>query len=606
MIDLVKEFAKYDKQITQYIIERVRNTYFSSQCFKSLTNRVNKMNDCWDLKSGSTANRFIVDTYYPLVKQQIKMRRAIFSNSFRLDPFFMVSPAGAATTFEAAQNMQDIISANNKNIRFNEVVKWPALNMLSRYGTVVCYVEFSIDGKSVYKTRVNKNFGMVARERENRNKKVAKVTVLDPRHYFQNPLIIDHEYSDYKGHIERLPLAAIIAEYKSNPDMFIKQNIEKVIEEGKKSPLCINEYIDPQGKVSFSDYDKLLMCDVIKGQFVIKIPGNEDDYNYYNAWLINDKIVKFQDNPYDEDMCQYSVITMEPRFDTFHGNTTAEDSVGNENALNLINSVGLENLIASMRRLNVFNKNALPENFGMGGLNQFYGVDVAPNVNLANLVYSSQIQDTSGNFNELMAARINQNEQRLSATSDAVNPSNTAGSNNQTATWVQTANNQGAMLNSDIVEWVGLGFANIGRKQGIIIQQYFGVGDNGQMNGVELTARPQQESRVINKQDFEGEFEYKTNAFKSQIGEIMEDQNMVSWLQNLIGANQSLQNVNIQKMVHDIIRKSQKWNVDDIIPQQIQNVPGYQQSIQPQQQGGGSVNEIPQEMMAQPQPGMMQ
>lgn len=591
MLDLIKNFAQYQKTIKDYWRSRVFDTYFKSQCATSLRNRVSKMDSCWDLipstGSASVGQRFLQETYYPLVKAQIKLRRAISSNAFRYEPFFTYSSYGNTPT-ENAQNITQLVDSNNKNTKYRQTILLPSINYASRYGTAVIYTEYQEMVESGYQTIYDPMIGVSRKYGPLNISKSAKSYVIDPRHYFQNPNIIDSDESDYRGMIKRIPLSKIIEYYKTNPELFIKENIEKVLQKMKKSSIKEPEYVDPMGRQSKNDYNNVITQDLCIGQCQFHFEDNEDDQTYYTVWSIGEEIIRFQDNPYDRNMNQFTIITMEPRFDTWHGNSPAEDSVGNENAVNLINGIGLENLLASMNRYIFFNKNAFKDGFGNRPLNFLNPVDVSPTIALNNIMWQYQAPDISGSSNELMYSRIMQNDQRLAAASDVTNPQESGGMTNKTATAANMLQQRSDISNADIIEMMSMAYAKLGTKQELIIQQF--IGNDG---GVRIRPRANQQEKLLQKNEFLGNYYCYTNVQKTYYGRMQELQNTITWLINMIPSVPALQQANMAKLISETLKTVNDLNVDDIIPPElVQQIPGYQQSqVQPGQEQAGVAQE---------------
>lgn len=608
-LGIMENFPKYEKTISKYVRERVLNTYFPSRCFTSLKTRVNKMQACWDLIPGtggsSQGQRFLSETYYPLVKEQIKMNRAIASNAFRFEPMYMFSASGN-TPMENAINMTELVESNNKHreVLFRQKVLLPSINYTARFGSSVVYTEYQESGKNGYKTSVDPLIGVQRQYGQLEKSQLAIPHIIDPRHYFQNPNVVDPNDSDFNGFIKRIPLSKLISYVKNNPELFIKENIKKVFDKLKKGSVKENEYVDPQGRITANDFNKIITQDLIIGQFQLLFDGNEDDDMRYTIWIIGEDIIRFQDNPYDENMNQFDVITMEPRLDTWHGNTPAEDSVGNENAINLINGVGLENLLASLNRYIFYNKNAFQDNFGSKPLNFLNPVNVSPNIALNSLMYTYQVPDISGNLNEMMYSRILQNNQRTAASADLVNKANAGGMSNQTATAANMAQNQGDIKNADNIEVMSYRYASVGEKISFILKQFMA-------NDGPVSTKPKvnQPAKTLQKTDILGNFYVETNVQKTYYGEMTRYQNVITWLANLMPAIPQLQQANIASLVRQVLRMSQTLKVDDVLPEQIEQIPGYVQSqVQPGQEMAGAAQQVnpQQQQMAPEMAGMMQ
>jgi len=138
MIDLIKNFGKYQKTINDYINLRL-DSYKKSKCRELLFERIDRLNSSWNLETaGARKNQrrnqsqgnFLGQLTYGLVKEQMLTRRSIFTSNFRGDPIFSLRAIG--NTPEAnAINMQDLLSANNDQIHMRERILIPGIDMIA-------------------------------------------------------------------------------------------------------------------------------------------------------------------------------------------------------------------------------------------------------------------------------------------------------------------------------------------------------------------------------------------------------------------------------------------------------------------------------------------
>jgi len=139
MIDLVKRFSSKEKAIFSYITAR-KDTYFKSECYKTLHKRYIRLRDSNDMRvaGNSNKNTFRSKLAFPVVKERALIRQAIFDQNFRGDPLITVLPNGS-TPPENAANMQDVLGQNLKTTRFREKCFATVKDFASKYGAAVVY-----------------------------------------------------------------------------------------------------------------------------------------------------------------------------------------------------------------------------------------------------------------------------------------------------------------------------------------------------------------------------------------------------------------------------------------------------------------------------------
>ncbi len=597
MIDLVKEFPKYHKDISKYILSRLDMTD-KSECKKLLKKRIERLNSSWDMQvAGSTGGRtsgqnYLAQMSYGLVKQQQLTLRAIFSNNFRPDPIFSLRAIGN-TPQENAINMQDIMQANNEQTQFRQLVLQPVIDHVCRWGIAVTYTEYCNNQKRGWRTVADPMYIAARKYGIIKNTHNAVTTVINPLNYGQNPNIVSCEDSDYRYCRERWKLSKLIDRIKSYPDLYIKENVEKVIKEVKASNGLDKEYYDPQGRQTIKDYDGVAINDIVRGQFQIGLEGNEDDSQYYYVEMVGPHIIRFQDNPYDMNLNQFQVLTAEPRMEYFWGNTAAEYSIGNENMLNLLLGISMENALESMKKYIFYNKNAIdPNMWAHAASNGKIPVDVNKDVSLNNLLWTYQPQDTSGSQVGDAYARILENDQRFSTTPDLNRPTSQGGPANKTATAANIMSNKGDTKDADQLERFSFCLAGIGEQQNIILAQFLG-------NFGPILIRPsaKQSIREVMKQHITGNMQVvmDTALQQSYQGELTRIQNVTAWLLNIINGSGGKITANIEPMIRQVLKMGKIMNIDEIMPENESNQAqlGYQPTApQPGQEMAGAAQEV--------------
>lgn len=600
MIDLVANFSKHEKVIARYVRERVDYYFKHPKCYPGLKTRIQRLNASWDMQiaapktntmRNSSQQQFLAQLNYPLVKQQMLTRRAIFSNNFRSDPIFSLRAIGN-TPEENAINMQDLLQGNNEQIQFRQKFLMPSINQVCRWGVNVAYVEYDQNQEFAWRTIADPILGSKRLYGPVKSTKNAVVCPIDPLNYFQNPDIPDSDQSPYRGHIDRWRMSQFINRVKNAPDVYIKENIEKVLKDVKKSNHLEDYYYDQQKGNGRHDYDKIMINDIIRGQFQIHIDGNEDDCTYYYIEMIGDTIVRFQDNPYDLNLNQYVVLTCEPRWDYWWGNTPAEYSIANENSLNMLLGVSLENTLESMRHYIFYNKNAIdPMLWQRAGSNAKIPVDVNKDVALNNIFFTYQVPDNSSQLVGQAYARILENDQRLASRPDLNRPTAMGGPSNKTATAALEMANKGDMMDADILEQYASRLELVGRAEVIILQQFL-----GNMGPIMIRPSNQQRTRTITKAGITGNFGFdmETALQKSYQGEMLRYQNVITWLLNLVNSGLPVQ-PNFEPLIKQVLKMGQFMKLDQVLPEgQMMNQPGYVPSANiPGQELAGPGQEVP-------------
>ena len=590
MLNLIEEFPKLEKTITRYVMER-KEYYEKSQCKKRLKDRIERLNSSWDMQAGgSRNNEFLAQLSYPLGKQQMITRRAMFTNNFRSDPLFSLQSIGN-TPDENAINMQDLIEANNRQIEFRRRVLRPSINQTVRWGASIVYTEYCDNEEKAWRTIADPVLGSKRVYGIVKQTKNAQCYPIDPLNYFQDPSVVSSDQSSFRGHTERRSLSWFVNRVRQNPDLYIKENVEKIIKKVKSENELDKDYHDPQQKQSKGDFGKISINDIIRGQFQIHIEDNEDDPTYYYVEMVGGKIIRFQDNPYDLNLNQYTVLTCEPRFEYWWGNTPAEYSLANEDRLNLILGMSVENAVESMRRYVFYNKNAIsPNAWQHAASNGKIPVDVNKDVALNNLLWTYQVPDISTQPLGDAYARILENDQRLSSNPDLSRPTAAGGTSNKTATAASILTNKGDIIDADILEVYADHLVEIPKKQSIILAQFLG-------NFGTIMIRPSrtQSIRMVQKMHITGNYSFsmETALQKSYQGEMSRYQNIITWLLNMVNSGLPIQ-PNFQPLVKQVLKMGQFMKLDEVLPdeQQLQAPGSVPSEVMPNQELAGVAQEL--------------
>lgn len=566
MLDFFAQWKKHERAVVSYINDRVEG-YYASDCYKKLKQRVDKLNDSIDMRfqgsersgSGSRGPTWNSKFVVPLVREQYILRRATLKGNFRADPLFTLSPIGA-TPWENAQNMQDVLNNNCKRTRFRDKSLNLACNLAARWGTVVMHSAYHQTVEKYKKTSATQ-FGIDRVEMENQRHEVDNDVIL-PLNYFQNPAIADPDYSDFRGHISRIFLSELVEEVMLNRGVYVMDNLARVVEEIKRNPIKDANY-----RSGTRDEWKWLAVDIVNWWGTLNIEGNEDDQTIYHVQMAGDKVIRFQDNPYDENVIPYSVYNLDRRYEYWWGNTDAENVIPAENVSNLLMNVATDNALRQMEHyLFVDSRSGLSaadwqERRKNGGYIRFDGK--GPQT-ARDYFYDYQVPELSLNALEYANRENKEAAQRITSKADLTRGAQQGGPQNKTATAAVIMDERGNVIEADLNSEFAFGVQGTGRINCILLQQFM----PDQFN---LTAGPMQSQRVVNKEEMLGQYDYELRT-SYQINQQVRQTNLL----NFMTALQNFKNVDPSWADIDIRKVGRKWaetydlglDIDEVIPEQ--------------------------------------
>lgn len=596
-LDLVESFKKREPEITRFAIEQ-KSAYMESQCRRKLSNRYMRLKASNDMafnkqrsgrNIGGRGNNFQSKVSFPLVKERTIIRKAILKQNFRGEPVATVDPTGN-TPQENAKNMQEVLNMNLKSTRFREKALNRLMQDCSQYGAAVSYTVFKEDNKKVMKT-VSTKFGIDRQmiERRVRNTNNIPIHILD---YFQDPLVADQDSTTFQGHVERITLQALISQFKKFPESFIQKNVEKIIAESKKASIEDSDF--HQNKRSDKNENSNFNLDktIIYSKFNIK--GNEDNDNFYYAEIIGGKIVRFQVNPHDDDLVPYALFSIFKRDDYWWGNTDAEFVLPHENFTNLLMSMKADNALQAMQQYIFYGKGSInTSDWNNRHKNSgFVPVDIKHNKTLSQILHPFQPVDTSLQSTDSIMREVKENQQHLNPRPDLSRRATSGGLQNTTATAVNALEEQGDVIEADILESFMYGLRRLVMYNVVMLQQRLG----------DLIAiRPDVTSteRQITKEEMLGNFGYniETSLNTNKSMQLLRFQNLLTMIMNFQGSgNPAFQNLNLIPLIRKLLKNADVGDVDELLPATEQfNQPGAQPTaLMPGQELGGAVQELSQ------------
>ena len=569
MIDILKDFGRHQKKVYDYCRQRI-DGYYSSQCYKILRRRMNVLDRSIDLKTNKSestamANEWMSKTVATYGHEVYLMTRSVLNKNFSAEPLISFEPNHGMTTWEQAANAQETLAQNFKSTMFRAKVMRMKHKSLARYGSAVTVSFFNDSRQTVKRTQETMmGIGQVASEVKRQN--VLNVCV-DIANYFQNPEVADSDESDFQGFIQRWHLSRLINTAKAMPDLYIKENLKKAIEEAKENASTNYNY---RG-TSISDWNKFGV-DIEHWYGKLNIAGNEDDETIYYLEIVGDNIIRIQDNPFDWNIKPITITTMDKRQEYWWGNTPVEKIIPAENFAQITMAMTAD---ATWKALQSFlfypegglDVSAINDRAKNGG---FIPVDPEILENYKTPIFPWQRQEISTAAIQYMMAEAKETMQRVNPKTDLGRKGLPGGIQNDTAYAANLMENQASDMQMDYLGEVADGYKQIGRINHIMLVQF---ADD------EFEIRSGKEGvKKLHKRDIMGDFMFtaKSSLTKNTQMELAKHENAVTWLMNLVNTgNPQFQGINMRKIIKKVAEKFDlEMDTDEIIPDQ-----------QPQQQG---------------------
>jgi len=607
-LELDKDFKKYEKPLTALLTEQV-DGYFKSPLAKRLEQRYYRLKDSVDMNFGGSTSRNRSSRRssrsgnatkskmsFALVKQRTILRRAILSQNFRGEPLASAEPLGA-TTMEAANNIQDVANMNLKSTKFRAKCFLNIKDDVSIFGAAVSYTSWRESSKVAKKT-VQTSIGPQREPVETVKKNAVNraVHILD---YFQEAKVADPDDPVFQGHLERINLSKLIAAVKANPEAYIKENVDEVIARAKKESVTDKNYHEKEDQSNISSSKFEIQRRVIYSTCTIK--GNEDNDNYYYIEMIAGKIVRFQENPHDNDMRPYAIFTFYPRREAWWGNSDAEFVLPHERYTNLIMGMKADKALQSLQSYLFYEKGSIDtadwnNRHKNGG---FVGVKPNANQNLSQMLYQHQPQDQSINTTDSIMREVKENEQKLTPRPDLSRAAASGGLQNTTATAANILDEQGDVVESEILENFTFGLKRLLEINIIMLQQRLG-------DEFAIRPKPTEEQRILTKEMILGDVDYhiETSLNKNKASELLRLQNLITMFMNFKGSGDpALSAFDMTSIFKKLYKQADVGDAEEAFPTQPQLAqPGAVPSAPQAPQDGvlgqaGAVQEI-----TQPQP----
>lgn len=581
MIDIIGEISKGNKSVEKRVFDYangLKEAYFKSDCRIRLGRRVERLKDSWNLKIGS--GNWISKVVLPIVKEQMRLTKALTLQYFRQDPVISLEPI-LDTPHESSVNMQMVLNMNLKATRWRERVWRPLVHSASIVGTAVEFGYYH-ESEHILKRTVADPFGINQRVGVSRLIQQVRHDNIDILNYFQNPTCIDSEDSDYQGHIDLVTLSELYNAYNNDQDKYIGDNLAKVIK--LLTSGTYNKDKDKSVDNMTDEAENRTAADRVRFFGKLNIKGNEDDQTIYYMEWVGETIIRLQANIYDEDVSPYAIFNFEKRYDYWWGNPSAEDLLPHENYLNLLLSIRADKELQSNQRLRLFQKGQLSiADINNRAINDgFVGVELMSGQRLDQVVWEMQHQpDTSHQGSDWITREMKESMSRMSNKVDLSRPAQQGGPQNKTLGAANMMQNQADMQTGDFLESFSYGLSQQGRFDCTVLQQ---------MLDGNIIVRPdiKQASKVLRKPEIIGDFDYvvKTSLQSNNMAEGQRLMNAITQLINFKGTGlPELQAMKIVNLVRTYIRTLDLGeDVDDILSlENNMQQPGAVPSAPPQQ-----------------------
>lgn len=584
-IDLIRMFRRHEKRIGSYIDTRV-STYFNSQCYRTLKNRMNRLRSSLDMRyHKSQGNNHLTNNWkakigVPLVREAFLAQRASLFSNFRNDPLLSVTPL-RNTPYENARAAQDLLTSNMRSTRFRAKCYNSLVNTFSRYGSAVSMCYWQQNSSSAMYTEPKRlpdgrQYGY-ERVRRSRTQVGANNRSIHILNYFQNPRVADPEESDYQGHVERWRLSDLMAEAEAHPDLYVKENVEKVIREAQKDATIQSEhYYDYSGDTNAEWQGTGI--DIVHWWGTLNINGNERDQTTYYVERVGDTIIRFQDNPNDGGVRPYSVFAMDPREEYWWGNTTSENQIMFENAANVFLNMYADAGLQAMQRFVFYNKDM---GLNPAQLNQaaktggFVPVTMKRDQDMSKVLFPWQRTEVSGHSTQYALSEIKEAAQRVRPKADFTRSAVQGGPQNKTATAALAMSQQGDIQENYYFAQFEYGLKDIGLKDLRMLQTYLPD---------EFSARPKANVLVeMDKGNILGDFDFmvQSTLTKNQQIQAMNLINTLTAIMNFKGSGDpSWQQVQLMPIIRAWFREIDlPIDVDEVVPDEaammgMQGMPG--------------------------------
>jgi len=591
--DLVEKFSSKEKELTLQC-NSDKEEYFTSPEFINLQARYLRLRDSNDMIFGSPressrtthGDQFYSNISMPMVKPRTLVREAMFSHNFRGNPLITLGKTSGGSK-ENAMNAQGLLNDNLRVTKFRELCFRRVKYDCARYGSAVVFSQFNHSKKEGWVLEKTP-FGIQQKRGIVDEQEVVNNFPVHILQYFQEPGISIPEYARYRGAVRPTTLADIIADYKMNPDAFIKKNVKEFFKKAKdfsegngdsnfqdKYGEASNRYRKTPGKMPI---DVVCMFNKLN-----TIKGNEANQSHYYIEMIDGKIIRFEHNPYIYDTVPFSIFNYYPREDSWCGNSDSEFLLPHENFMNVIMKKKADVALNALEQFIFYRKDSIDQRdwdarHESGGMVAVKGDEVPLN----NILQPYQFNDNSTNTTDSIVRYLQQNADVISPSSASTR--DPAMLRSDTAAAVNSMEASEDVQESHILEGFSYGLRTVGENNITLLQEF--LADRFMISPD--TNKPDQ---ILDREQIMGRFKYdtETSLTKNKTFELMRIQNIISGLMNFKGSQDpSWARVNLEPIIHGWLKNADVGDMEEILPPAPPMQPGMQPPM-PQPQIGGPV-----------------
>lgn len=559
--------------------------YHKSRCYTLLKQRYETLRDAVLMRSPvHEQNYFNSKIIVSLARQNYLLRRAITKKNFRQDPLITLDPIGA-TTIQNAEDMQQVLALNFLHTEFRQKCFDQMVDSASWFGSSVVFSLFQQKIQYGWTTAWDPT-GMTQYPRvyapisQQKNVWNHNVHILN---YFQYPEISESESSKFRGFTDRMCLADLIRDVEEEPDMYIKEAIQKVIRDGKKAASIDSSYY-ADNAMNSEEFERMNM-DVERIWTHLPIKGNEEDYMIYYVEIVGDEIIRINQNRLDRNICPLTTATFRRRREYWWGHSDTEDVLPEENYMTLLLTLKADQALKQLDQLFFYPQGLVsPDDINNRMSTQGY-IPYDPTLikDVRQVFYPWQSTDNSTYNTDFIMREIKELAQRKTPSPDFSRGYNQGGLNNKTATAALIMNENSDALESDMMETFGYDLTRVAKKNVILLQQY--LGDEFQVRQDIYAAE-----QTLQKWMILGTFGYRVSHAlqKSKVSEFTRFHNIITGIMNFIASGHpSWQNVNLDPLIRKYIKHADIDDVGDVYPpvsQMQMNMGMTQQNALPMQQ----------------------
>ena len=541
-------YEKYKKALTAFCADR-KHTYFDSDVYDHLKNRVQTLDDVIDLRFKN--NTFISEIAMPICNKRYRELGAFTRKYFENDPLVTFT-AIEGTEQEAAKYRQLIVNKNFVTTKFRENCFHWLSDSIARYGTCVAFTQYVEGfGQTRKKLRYNPQalYSPYQREQVQQQRKSAVTYPIHVLNYFCDPGRNYFKYAQYEGFIDCWTVSQLIM-CKNDPDNYIVENIDAVLNNiatKNGSGLQDEEWYGGNGLAEARDYSK---ATVNVSRMWAKLPfeGNEDDPTEYYIEFINDIIIRIQESELDIRPIKTGCLISRP--DVWYGNTDIENVIPHQNTSNWLMNTQIESQMRLMDRILLVRKGSLDipslnSRHQTGGIVYYDGQFDDP----AKLMYQVQARDNGLNGLDWINRELKQSIQESSPIVNMQNKYNEGGLNNSTLGAAQMMAGIGEVLQADMMKNFSYVLEHVAIVSGEILAEMLDDQITVQLGNGQY--------ETIEKYQMLGDFEGKveTSMKMNQMIDFTNKSNKLTQILNWIGTGRpEFQEINLRKVLRDVMK----------------------------------------------------